>query len=270
MLAALLSQGASACLLLVVAAIVVGVGAGALQAGLRISLQPLSPNWNRLNPFLGWQRLLSTKSWVRMAMTAGKGVLAAVIGYGVIRADAPRWMAAGSLPEAVVAAWQSGLRLAIGLSLALLALAAIDYLFQRWKHEADLRMTRQELIEERRSDEGDPHIRARMRRLLREAAQNRTLQDVPAATAVIRNPTHFAVAIRYQRGVTPAPVVVAKGHGAFARRIIDCAERHGVPVLRRPPLARALYAMADVGQEIPADLYHAVAEILAFVYGRSR
>ena len=158
----------------------------------------------------------------------------------------------------------------MAIAAAMVVIGLLDYLFQRWRHEQDLKMTRRELEEERKEEEGDPHMRARIRKLQREVGQRRMMQDVPNATVVITNPTHIAVAIQYERGLMSAPKVVAKGADLLAMQIRQIAERHDVPVLERKPLARALYLAVDVGEEIPAEFYHAIAEILAYIYRLSR
>ena len=147
-----------------------------------------------------------------------------------------------------------------------LALGVGDYLFQRWKHEQDLRMTKQELKDEQKREEGDPLLRARLRRLQREVAQRHMMREVSNATVVLTNPTHLAVALRYDRSKPSAPVVIAKGSGYVAKRISAIARDHSIPVVENKPLARTLFKAVDVGQEIPAALYRAVAEILARIY----
>lgn len=146
------------------------------------------------------------------------------------------------------------------------AIGLLDYYRQRKRWMAEMRMTRQEVREEHKEVEGNPLIRMRIRRLQRELRRRRMMQQVPKATAVIVNPTHYAVAIRYQMGSPGAPRVVAKGKNWLARRIREIAVRHQVPVVENAPLAQALYASAEVGQEIPVHLYQAVAEILAYIY----
>lgn len=151
-------------------------------------------------------------------------------------------------------------------ALILLAWGAADLLRQRRRYFADLRMTRQEVREEHRQSEGSPEVKARLRRLRRELLRRRMMSEVPKATAVIVNPTHYAVALRYDQKTMPAPRVVAKGKNWLALRIREKAREHRVPVVENPPLARALYQQVEVGQEIPAGLYRAVAEVLAYVY----
>ena len=157
--------------------------------------------------------------------------------------------------------------IAVGVLLTLLGIA--DFLYQRWQHEQDLRMSREELKEERRQEEGDPHMRARIKKLQREMG-TRMMHDVPTADVVLTNPTHYAVALKYDRATMPAPVVVAKGADHRAFRIMEIARQHNVPVLERKPLARALYGAVEVGREIPPELYLAVAEILTYLYRQNR
>jgi flagellar biosynthetic protein FlhB len=142
----------------------------------------------------------------------------------------------------------------------------LDYAYQRWRFELSLRMTRQEMKEELKRDEGDPQVKARIRRLQREAAQKRMLQEVPKATVIITNPTHLAIALRYEQGAMGAPRVVAKGAGFVAERIVELARKNWVPIVQRPPLAQVLFKAVQVNQEIPAELYVVVAEVLAYVY----
>ena len=141
-----------------------------------------------------------------------------------------------------------------------------DYLYQWWQQEKDLRMSRQDLKDEHKREEGDPKIKSQMKKQQRAATQRKMLTNVPEASVVLTNPTHIAVALKYDRQSMAAPVVVAKGTGALAMRIRRIAQEHGIPVLERKPLARALHAMVDVDQEIPMSLYKAIAEILAYVY----
>jgi flagellar biosynthetic protein FlhB len=149
--------------------------------------------------------------------------------------------------------------------LVLIVLAALDFFFQQWKHERDLRMTKQEVKDELKQREGDPIVRSRIRAAQREMAMRRMMQAVPEATVVITNPTHFAVAIKFERSMH-APKVVAKGADRVARRIREIAEQNNVPLIEQKPLARALYKDVEIGQHVPVELYQAVAEVLAYVY----
>jgi len=149
-------------------------------------------------------------------------------------------------------------------------IVAIDVPFQLWDHAKQLRMTKEEVRQEQREMEGDPQIKARIRQLQRETARRRMMAEVPKADVVVTNPTHFAVALRYREGAMRAPTVVAKGSALLAERIVEVARENRVPVVRVPPLTRALHAHAELGREIPAPLYTAVAEVLAYVYQLER
>ncbi|MBI5599090.1 MAG: EscU/YscU/HrcU family type III secretion system export apparatus switch protein [Deltaproteobacteria bacterium] len=166
----------------------------------------------------------------------------------------------------LVSIGSSSFRILLKTSGVLVALAALDYGFQRWELEKSLSMTRHEVKEEFKETEGQPLIKSRVRSLQRQLAKKRMMQDVPKATAVITNPTHLAVALRYEHGSMRAPVVVAKGAGLVAERIKDIARTSGVPLIENRPLAQALWKTVEIGKEIPASLFKAVAEVLAYVY----
>jgi flagellar biosynthetic protein FlhB len=148
----------------------------------------------------------------------------------------------------------------------MIVLAVGDYAYQRWQHEQSLKMTKQEIKDERKQSEGDPQIKARIRSLQRQAAYHRMIAEVPQADVVITNPTHLAVALRFDPAAMAAPRVVAKGADHIAERIREIARGHDVPLVENPALAQALYRTADVGDSIPIELYRAVAEVLAYVY----
>ncbi|HKX45279.1 MAG TPA: EscU/YscU/HrcU family type III secretion system export apparatus switch protein, partial [Planctomycetota bacterium] len=162
-----------------------------------------------------------------------------------------------------------------GALVAIVLLALVDLLYQRWQHERDLRMTKQEVREDLKQSEGDPHLKARVRQVQRELASRRMMEEVPKATVVVTNPTHFAVALRYELDAGDgerlgAPRVVAKGADLLAQRIKHVAREHAVPCYEDVPLARSLYARAEVGREVPEDLYEAVATVISFVYRTRR
>ena len=194
--------------------------------------------------------------------------LAGVIFYYVLAGDFERILTLPLMPARAGAALLSSvtLELLLKAALVLVAVGAFDFLRQRRKMGKRLMMTKHEVRQEHKDVEGDPHIKARVRRLQRDMMRRRMMSDVPGATVVITNPTHYAVALRYELEKDPAPQIVAKGADFLALRIRETAERHGVPIVENAPLAQALYRGAEVGQEIPADLYRAVAEILAYIY----
>jgi flagellar biosynthetic protein FlhB len=175
--------------------------------------------------------------------------------------------------RAVPLIWGVAFTLLVRVTMAVCALGLLDYVYQRWEHERGLRMTKEEVKEEYRQTEGDPLVRARIRSLQKQVAMRRMMAAVPKADVVLTNPTHLAVAIRYDEQTMRAPKVVAKGPRLIAERIVTLAKQNGVPIVENKPLARSLYKLVAVGQEIPAALYRAVAEILAYDYalaGRRR
>lgn len=257
---------------IVAAVAATGLLAGGLQVGLRLTPKTLAVNWSRLSPANGWKRLMSLDGVLRGVSTLMKLTLAVSLGVFVLasRWDEVRYGGHGSLREVAGLAWDVTAGLAVAIAAASLVWAAADYLYRWWRHEQQLRMTRQELKDELKNEEGDPQLRARRRSAHKLAAARKALQQVPEATVVITNPTHIAVALKYTLGQPGAPRVIAKGAGALARRIVQIAREHGVPVQEMKPLARALYRQVNIGQQIPVELYHVVAEILSQLYRRKR
>jgi flagellar biosynthetic protein FlhB len=251
---------------LVVSMVIAGA-AGLAQSRLAFSLAAVKPRWDRLDPWQGLSRLVSARGAVDLGRSVLKLLAVGGIAYVTLRAD---WSLLAGLGDnggavmAVVGRVLGDLWLRTGL--CFLALAGLDYAYQWWQHEKSLRMTRQEVRQESKDLEGNPHLRARIRSLQRQMASRRMMTDVARADVVLRNPTHYAVALRYDSRRMRAPRVVGKGERLLAQRIVDVAIRHGVPVVENPPLAQALFKAVAVGREIPGDLYRAVAEVLAYVY----
>ncbi len=248
--------------------LVAGVAVSLLQTGVQWTPGLLTLRWERISPATGWGRLFSMATAVRALIGLFKMAVVAALAYWVIQGRLPQ---VGSLGEATLAgataqAWNLVMRLALAVAGGLVLIGVADYGYQRWRLEMSLRMTRQELKEELKREEGDPQIKGRIRRLQREMARRRMMREVPKATVVITNPTHLAVALRYDRATMASPRLVAKGAGLVAERILEEARRHQVPIVRRPPLAQALYQTVKLGQAIPAELYFVVAEVLAYVY----
>lgn len=248
--------------------VVVGIAVPALQVGFHLAPGLLGWNVERLSPAEGWSRLFSLSGSVRGVVALGKVVAIALVAYLVLRGRGVEIASLGDhrLAAGTARAWSMVVHLGLALAGTLVVLGVADYAYQRWRHEQALLMTRQELKDDLKREEGDPQVKARIRKLQREAARKRMMQDVPTATVVVTNPTHLAVALRYQAGTMAAPQVVAKGAGHIAQRIIEIARRHAVPVVERKPLAQALYKAVQVGQEIPGALYFVVAEVIAYVY----
>ena len=232
------------------------------------TFKPLSPDWNRLDPLQGIGRVLSLHGMAEMGKAIAKALLVGGVAAWVMWHDTPSVLALASAPLqsgiAELAQLAASAFLVMAGSMALIA--AIDVPLQIWDHERKLRMTRAELREENKETEGDPQIKARIRSLQRDRARRRMMAEIPRADVVVTNPTHYAVALTYVGASMRAPRVVAKGAHLLAERIRALAVQHGVPVLEAPPLARALYRHADLGDDIPAALYTAVAEVLAYVY----
>lgn len=253
---------------LMAVAVLVGVAAQLVQVGFLFSSEPLKPKLERINPIAGFKRLASRRALVDLLKALMKIGIVGFIAYREVRQAIDVLPSLTSVPlgDAVAVVGDIVWRTGIYIGVALLVVAVLDYMYQRLEHERSLRMARQEVKEELKQVEGDPQLRARIRRRQRELASRRMMQEVPTADVVITNPVHLAVALKYDQLVMEAPVVVAKGAGIVARRIRTVAEEHGVPVVEDVVLARSLYDGVEIGQSIPVDLYQAVADVLAFVY----
>ncbi|MCL4230619.1 MAG: flagellar biosynthesis protein FlhB [Dehalococcoidia bacterium] len=244
-----------------------GVAFNIAQTGLLLSSSGIQPKLSRINPGAGLKRLLSKDGLVNLVKALAKASAVAVVVWLTMASRLAEVASLGQLPipEATGRLARLAFDVAIRAAVVLFLLAIADYAWQRRRHLQDLRMTREELKQEFRETEGDPQIKAAIRRR-RQALLNRMIAAVPKADVVVTNPTHYAVALKYDPVTMGAPVVVAKGERLLAQRIKEVARQAGVPVLEEPPLARALYAAVPVGQHIPAHLFHAVAEVLAWVY----
>jgi flagellar biosynthesis protein FlhB len=245
------------------AVLVVGV-----QVGFHVTAKPLMPSLAKLNPLQGLGRLFAGRSMMHLGMNLAKMVLVGAVAWNYVRGQMPAIMALGEMefPGNFAVASQIVYSLAWRMAWALLVLALVDWLYQKWSFERDLRMTKQEIKEEAKRMEGDQEIKMRRRQLARKMIIQRIHRDVPKADVVITNPTELAIALKYDSEEMGAPRVVAKGAGYLAQRIRQIAVANGVPILERKPLAQALYKTVDVGQEVPAEFYQAIAEILAYVY----
>jgi flagellar biosynthetic protein FlhB len=243
------------------------VGPHLAITGFGLSAKNLAPQFQRLSPVAKLRELPRQNLPLFFQAVVLLPVFAAAV-WGVVKdnLNALAAMPLESPPAGARIAGASLESLIWKAAFVFLALGAFDFWRQRRRYTADLRMTKQEVRDEAKELEGNPQVKARIRRLQRDLLRRRMMQQVPKATAVIVNPTHFAVAIRYQLEAMAAPVVVAKGKNYLAQRIRQVAVRHQVPIVENPPLAQALYKSAEVGQEIPAHLYRAVAEILAYIY----
>ncbi len=251
--------------------LLLGVVGALVQVGVLVSPKSLKPNFGRLSPLKGAQQLFSARGSVRLLMSLLKVAIVATIAAITIRGQMDQVMSLMhlSIGAILAASGQMLFVLALRVALVLLVLGIFDYLYQKWQHEQDLKMTKQAAKEEFKRMEGDPLVKQRRSQVARQIAMQRVNTAVPKADVVVTNPTHFAVALEYDESMT-APKVVAKGADLMAMRIRQLAAGHGVPIVERPQLARGLYRQIEVGQEITPDYYAAVAEILAYVYRLSR
>jgi len=236
--------------------------------GWNFSGQALMPQFSKLNPAAGLGRMFSARGTVELGKGIAKVLVVSLIAWVLLKGMTPQLMGLSSEPlEGAIghSAALTGYALLV-LCFGLVAIAAFDVPFQLWQHSRDLKMTREEVKEEYKESEGSPETRGRIREAQRALARGRMMQEVPKADVVITNPTHFAVALRYDETRNRAPVVVAKGTDLLAARIREIAAENGVPLVAAPPLARALYRSVELGHEVPAALYATVAQVLTYVY----
>ena len=244
-----------------------GVFGNVAQFGFLITGEKLAPNLAKMNPVSGIKKLFSLRSLVELIKSMVKLVIIGGVVYIVLMRYTDRipGLMRLSVGEILSFIGQVSFQLALYTCLILFVMAAIDFTYNKWQHTQDLKMTKQEVKDEHKQSEGDPAVKARIRSVQREMARRRMMEAVPEATVVITNPTHLAVAIKYEEGM-PAPVVVAKGAGFIAQKIKAIAAENDVPMVENKPLARTMFKATEIGDHIPAELYRAVAEILAYVY----
>jgi flagellar biosynthetic protein FlhB len=248
--------------------LVVALGAPLALGGWAFSGTALAPDFSRLSPAQGVARMFSVRSAVELAKTLGKFAVVGVAGALVLWSNSGELMGLGSEPIHAAIAHAISLtgEALIVLTAALVLIAAIDVPFQLWQYSQDMRMTKEEVRQEHKDSEGSPEVKGRIRALQREMAERRMMDDVPRADVVVVNPTHYAVALRYDDKSMRAPKVVAKGTDLMALRIREVANEHGVPIFEAPPLARALHRLVPIGDEIPSGLYAAVAQVLTYIF----
>lgn len=251
---------------------VLALAAPSLLGGLLISAKSLQPQLSKLNPLKGLKRMFSTQALAELGKAIAKSLLVGSVAVFFLKAHIGELMSLAEMP--LQQALASALRLAAlacGLIvLALIVVVGIDVPYQLWSHAKKLRMSKEEIRRESKESDGDPHVKGRIRAQQQAMARSRMMSKVPTADVIVTNPTHYAVALSYQEGQMGAPRVVAKGAEAVAARIRELGREHGVPLLEAAPLARALYYHVDLDREIPAELYTAVAEVLAWAYRLKR
>jgi len=253
---------------LMLAVVAVAVLSNYVQIGTLFSTEAIQPQLGRINPLSGFSRLFSKSSLMELLKSLGKFAIIGWVAYSTIRQEMVelRTLTDQEVGSIVRYIGLVSSRILFKTVLVMVALAVLDYLFQRWNYEKSLRMTKREVQEEYKQSEGDPQVKSRIRSIQRDLARKRMMSEVPKADVVITNPTHIAVALLYQREKMAAPQVVAKGAGWIAEKIKETARAHGVPIVENKPLARVLHKTVELGQAVPSSLYQMVADLLAHVY----
>ncbi|MCR5626011.1 MAG: flagellar biosynthesis protein FlhB [Lachnospiraceae bacterium] len=239
-----------------------------LQVGWKVSFEPMKPKGDKLNPLSGVKRLFSMQKVIELVKSILKIVLigAVVYNYLIDRIGFLFLLEDYSINGAVGFTASSVVELGLRIAAVYIVIAAGDYIYNRWKHHEDLKMTKQEIKDEMKDSEGNPEIKSKIRQKMMQASRARMMKAVPEADVVITNPTHYAVALKYDPAVASAPIVLAKGQDYMAQKIKETARENDVEIVENKPLARMLYANVEVDEVVPPELYQAVAEVLAFVY----
>lgn len=236
--------------------------------GWAFSTEAMSPQFNRLSPLTGFGRMFSVNSLVELTKALAKFGVVGLVGVLVLWNETDKLLGLGQEPTrlAISHAFALSGEALVYMAASLVLIAGVDVPYQLWNHAKELRMSRQEVREEHKEQEGSPELKGRIRAMQQQMARGRMMQEIPTASVVITNPTHFAVALRYDEDRMRAPIVVAKGADLVAARIRELAKENGVPLFEAPPLARTLFRHVDIGGEIPATLYTAVAQVLTYVF----
>lgn len=239
-----------------------------IQVGWKVTGKPLQPKFDKFNPINGFKRIFSKDSIFELIKSIFKIFVIIYVAYTSIRGNAQDIFILYEIPlmQAIMLCGTVIINAGLKISLVYLVIGLADFIYQKYRFNEDMKMTKQEVKDEYKNTEGDPQIKGRQRRKMQEVSQKRMMQDVPKADVVITNPTHFAVALKYEANVSSAPVVLAKGEDYLAQKIKEVARENKIEIVENKPLARMLYHNVDVGAEIPPELYQAVAEVLAAVY----
>ncbi|NLD92204.1 MAG: flagellar biosynthesis protein FlhB [Fibrobacter sp.] len=248
--------------------LVLGVIANIAQIGFLLTFKPLMPKLEKIDPIKGFQRLFSMRSLVETIKNILKLSVIAIVAYVTLKKEFDTMLTLSDASVGTIWFFTVGVafEVIIKIAMVLVVLAVLDLAYQRYDNEKKLKMSKQEVKEEHKSMEGDPQIKARIKSLQREMARRRMMEEVPKATVVVTNPTHLAIALRYEPSEGDAPVVIAKGKLVIAQRIKELAYKHNIPVIEDKPLARAMYDKVEIGMPIPVEFFTAVAEILAYVF----
>jgi flagellar biosynthetic protein FlhB len=250
------------------AAMLAGIAVNLLQTGFLFTTKTLGMKLNRISPISGFKRMFSIRTVVDLAKSLLKIAFCGYIAYSDFRSllnDFPNYVGR-DVYSTFIQVMRRAFLIALKMCLAMAFVALADYLYQWWKYEKDLRMTKQEVKDEYKMMEGDPQIKGKIRQKQRQMSAMRMMSRVPEADVVITNPTHYAVALKYDDNVSSAPVVIAKGQDYIARKIKEVAIEHHIEIVENKPLAQSLFSLCEIDDEIPAELYQAVADVLVFVY----
>jgi len=253
------------------ATILGGAGGNLAQSGLIFTAEKLKPDWSKVNPLKGFKRIFGPDGLVQFIKTFLKLIAVGVICWLVLKSHVRELETLAAMPAALILPFARDLAIALMVS-ALVFLgftAGADYIWQRYRFAERMKMSKEELKEDYKQSEGDPHVKAKLKQIRAQRSRQRMMQNVPKATVVVTNPTHYSVALRYEAG-DAAPVCVAKGVDALALRIREVAREHSVPIVENVPLARALYAAVDVDETIPREHFEAAARVIGFVMQRRR
>ena len=253
---------------MMIAGFVVTIVSILFQVKWKVTTEPLKPKFDKFNPVSGMKRLFSKDKIMDLLKSTAKVIILAYVVYSYLKDQWPLIfkMYSYTLPQAIAVIGDTVISVGIRISLFFAAIAVFDLFYQKWKFHQDMMMSKQEVKDEYKNSEGEPKIKSQQRQRMQQASQRRMMQDLPNADVVITNPTHLAVAIRYDKEAHEAPVVVAKGADYLAQKIKDVARANAVEIVENKPLARMLYHNVEIGAEIPPELYQMVAEVLAYVY----
>ncbi len=246
-----------------------GLAINIYQVGWKITFKPIQPKFSKINPLKGFSRFFSKDMLINIVKSLLKVIVIAIILYTTIKDDIPKLIQLMDMAPYNILVFISKLTFKIFLKiffLFLIPLGIIDFLYQKYEYEENLKMTKEEVKDELRQAEGDPEVKRKIRSKQMEIARRRMMKEVPKADVIITNPTHLAIALLYDRLTMPAPKVIAKGSGLIAERIKEIARQNDIPIVENKPLARALFKVVDLGDYIPENFYKAVAEVLAYVY----
>ncbi|WP_028611022.1 flagellar biosynthesis protein FlhB [Paenibacillus harenae] len=249
-------------------AVIVGLAGNVIQFGFLLTGEPLKMKLSKINPINGFKQIFSARTLVEFLKSVLKLLIIGILVYMTITKEWERLLVLASMPLQQIFSFTAGLTVKLGIEIGavLAVLAFADYFYQRYEHNKSLRMSKQDIKDEYKKTEGDPIVKGRIKERQRRMALQRMMQEVPKADVIITNPTHFAIALKYDASQMEAPKIIAKGMDHVALRIREIAKENGVITMENKPLARALYERAEIGDVIPPDLFQAVAEVLAYVY----